>query len=240
LTTEQTNEPLGSERGESLSKQWGTLAFFSDLGFVSDYEKVWNMQRTLVGKRVSNEIPDTVLMVEHDHVLTSGRSAHAENILLKELPHFEIERGGDVTYHGPGQLVIYPIVSLQARSLGVRSYVQKLEAVVVDALSSLGITNSEGKLGPLTGVWISNARKIASIGVATTHWVTYHGVALNVNTDLSYFQKIKPCGFDSSIMTSIAKELSVESVDMNEVKNRITKAFSQEFGFVFESRHFDF
>ena len=117
---------------------------------------------------------------------------------------------------------------------------QKLEAVVVDALSSLGITNSEGKLGPLTGVWISNARKIASIGVATTHWVTYHGVALNVNTDLSYFQKIKPCGFDSSIMTSIAKELSVESVDMNEVKNRITKAFSQEFGFVFESRHFDF
>ncbi|MFI5420525.1 MAG: lipoyl(octanoyl) transferase LipB [Nitrososphaerales archaeon] len=238
MTTEQTNEPLGSD--ESLSKQWGTLAFFSDLGFVSDYEKVWNLQKTLVGKRVDNEIPDIVLMVEHDHVLTSGRSAHAENILLKELPHFEIERGGDVTYHGPGQLVVYPIVSLQARSLGVRSYVQKLEAVIIDALSSLGITNSEGKLGSLTGVWISNARKIASIGVATTHWVTYHGVALNVNTDLTYFQKIKPCGFESSIMTSVSKELGVESVDMNEVKNRVTKAFSLEFGFVFESKHFDF
>ncbi|MFI5420966.1 MAG: hypothetical protein ACHQ1H_08370, partial [Nitrososphaerales archaeon] len=91
MTTEQTNEsPRSDLKSESLSKQWGTQAFFNDLGFVSDYERVWNLQKTLVGKRVENEIPDTVIMVQHDHVLTSGRSAHAENILLKELPHFEI------------------------------------------------------------------------------------------------------------------------------------------------------
>ena len=200
---------------------------------------MWDLQRTLLAKRVANEIPDTVLMVVHDHVLTSGRSAHAENILLKELPHYEIERGGDVTYHGPGQLVVYPIVSLQARSLGVRDYIQKLEAIVVDSLTSLGITGSEGKLGPLTGVWLSNGKKIASIGVATSHWVTYHGLALNVNTDLSYFQKIKPCGFESKIMTSIAKELGVESVDLEKVKELIRGAFSAKFGFVFEDADLD-
>jgi lipoyl(octanoyl) transferase len=103
-----------------------TPALFCDLGFVSSYEQVWNLQKSLLEKRVEQLIPDTVLMVEHDHVLTSGRSAHPENILLKELPHYEIERGGDVTYHGPGQLVVYPIISLQERSLGVRPYIEKL------------------------------------------------------------------------------------------------------------------
>ncbi len=189
---------------------------------------------------MANEIPDTVLMVEHYHVLTSGRSAHAENILLKELPHYEIERGGDVTYHWPGQLVVYPIISLQARSLGVRDYVQKLEAIIVDALTKLGITSGEGKLGPLTGVWLSNGKKIASIGVATTHWVTYHGFALNVNTDLSYFQKIRPCGFESTIMTSIAKELAVERVGMEKVKALIQAAFTRQFGFEFVAPNLGF
>lgn len=208
-------------------------AFLCDLGFVKSYEKVWTLQKELVEKRVNSLIPDTVLLVEHDHVLTSGRSAHAENILLKELPHYEIERGGDVTYHGPGQLVVYPIISLQERTLGVRSFIEKLEAVTIDTLEMLGVRNSSGKLGLLTGVWVSNSRKIASIGVAATHWVTYHGLALNVNTDLSYFQKIKPCGFEANIMTSASRELSAESVPMNKVKDLMLRAFSERFGYTF-------
>ena len=210
-----------------------------DLGFVSDYNIVWQFQKLLLEKRIAREIPDTLVLVEHDHVLTLGRSSHFDNILVEGLPKFEIERGGDVTYHGPGQLVAYPIISLQERSLGVRQYVELLEAVISDALDHFGL-KSNGKLGRLTGVWIDDKRKIASIGVAASHWVTYHGFALNVNTDLTYFQKIRPCGFESSVMTSVRKELGRESVEMGEVKNSILEASSERFQLEFEQMQSSF
>ena len=198
-----------------------------DLGFVKDYKLVWDFQKELLGKRIERSIPDSLILVEHDHVITLGRSSHLENIMIRDLPIFEIERGGDVTYHGPGQLVAYPIVSLQEKNLGVRQFVELLEASVIDAITELGIKNAEGKLGQATGVWIDNKRKIASIGVAVSRWVTYHGLALNVNTDLSYFQKIRPCGFESTVMTSLSKELLVERIDMSKVKLGLADSFSR-------------
>lgn len=204
-----------------------------DLGFVGDYKKVWDFQKKLLSLRIEGQIPDSVIVVEHSHVLTLGRSSHIENLLVKDLPIFEIERGGDVTYHGPGQMVIYPIVALQEISLGVKQYVERLESVMVEALSVFGL-NSEGRLGENTGVWVDKS-KIACIGVATSHWVTYHGFALNVNTDLTYFEKIRPCGFDSSVMTSVARELRVETVDMSKVKKEVLSSFAKHFAFEFET-----
>lgn len=219
-----------SESGLRLKKRKAAL---HDLGFSANYSEVWNLQKQLVEERIASEIPDTLLLVEHDHVLTLGRSAHIENVLVKDLPAFEIERGGDVTYHGPGQLVAYPIVNLQELGVSVRQYVELLEQVLVDTLKTLDI-HAQGQLGKMTGVWVEGVKKIASIGIATSHWVTYHGLALNVNTDLSYFARINPCGFSASVMTSAAKELN-RSVDMNAVKRTAVRSFSDRFGFEFET-----
>jgi lipoate-protein ligase B len=200
-----------------------------DLGFEESYEKIWNLQKETVSQRIAGKTPDTLIIVEHDHVITLGRSSHPENILHKDLPLFEIERGGDVTYHGPGQLVCYPIISLTERGLGVRQYIELLEQCIIRTLEEIGIHDSQGKLGNETGVWIGGKRKVASIGVAVSHWVTYHGFALNVNTDLSYFERINPCGFDASVMTSVARELSVKAYDFADTKARIVKNMANAF-----------
>ena len=199
-----------------------------DLGYSTDYNRVWAFQKRLVELRRLEQIQDSVVVVEHNHVLTLGRSGKKENVLSNDLPLYEIERGGDVTYHGPGQLVVYPVVSLQERSLGTRQYVELLESIIVETLFRFGI-RSEGRLGEETGVWTEWGRKIASIGIATSHWITYHGFALNVNTDLSYFAKIRPCGFESTVMTSVAKELGA-TLDLNEVKICILQTLSAKFG----------
>jgi len=209
-----------------------------DLGFSEDYKQVWEFQKRVVELRNLNQTADTFIMVEHSHVLTLGRNGHRVNILTNDLPVFEIERGGDVTYHGPGQLVVYPIISLQDHSLGIKQYVQKLERVLVDTLTQFGIS-SEGRLGQDTGVWVDGSRKIASIGIATSHWTTYHGFALNVNTDLSYFEKIRPCGFDSTVMTSMSKELG-KPIDMNELKSKIVSCFSDTFDVDYLAGHNNF
>lgn len=198
-----------------------------DLGFRRDYGQILEFQKKLVNERINDRVQDSLLLVEHDHVLTLGRSSHLENLLVKDLPVFEIERGGDVTYHGPGQLVAYPIISLQRKSLGVRQFVELLEDSIMETLCAFELRNASGMLGKQTGVWIDGKRKIASIGVAVSHWVTYHGLALNVSTDLSYFQKIKPCGFDSTIMTSISKELGGTQIDMGRVKYLLLHAVSK-------------
>lgn len=207
-------------------------ALLFNLGFAKDYALVWNFQKSLRDKRIDSKIPDTLVMVEHDHVLTMGRTAHAENVLVDDLPRFEIERGGDVTYHGPGQLVGYPIISLSERNLGIRQYVEQLEGIISDSLFAFGL-ECVGKLGLETGVWVDGQRKIASIGVAASHWVTYHGFALNVNTDLRYFQKIRPCGFDSAVMTSVSKELG-KTVDIGDVEREIVANFADRFRVSFE------
>ncbi len=179
---------------------------------------------------MQGNIRDSLIIVEHNHVITLGRTSHQENVLIRDLPIFEIERGGDATYHGPGQLVVYPIVSLEQRGLSVRGLVEKLESAIIETISSFGIQGAEGLLGKETGVWVNGRkRKIASIGIAVSHWVSYHGAALNVNTDLSYFQKIRPCGYESGIMTSMKKELSVDQINMNEVKDRLVASFLERF-----------
>ena len=198
-----------------------------DLG-TRDYAEVWSMQLALVKQRQQGEIPDTLLFVEHPHVITAGRSAKRDNLLdLGDTPLFEIERGGDVTYHGPGQLVGYPIFLLREDEHDLHVYLRNLEESLIRALAGFGL---EGTRKPgWTGVWNAAAeRKLASIGVAVKRWVTLHGFALNVATDLARFAAINPCGLDAAVMGSMAGELG-RPVEMAEVKRVVRDAFADVF-----------
>ncbi len=199
-----------------------------------DYESMLIRQRDLfealvackrAGKPISEEY---LLLVEHPDVITLGRHARHGNILASSaflqhegIPTVEIERGGDVTYHGPGQLVVYPIIDLSRRSMGVKDYVATLEEAVIRTLAHWNI-NGE-RVDDATGVWIGKGttaeRKICAIGIRCSRYITMHGLALNVNTDLSKFGLINPCGFVDKGVTSIKKEVGGE-VDMAEVKKR--------------------
>lgn len=190
-----------------------------------DYKETWELQHRLVELRAQARLPDILLLVEHPHVITMGTSAKSENILSRTLPIYEVERGGDVTYHGYGQLIGYPILDLSSRSKDIKSYLRNLERTLIDTLVHFGITAQriEGR----TGVWIGQ-KKIASIGVAVRSWVTFHGFALNVSTDLSYFSTINPCGYESAIMTSMKEQLGRE-VSLSEVKGPLERAFQNTF-----------
>jgi lipoate-protein ligase B len=203
-----------------------------DLG-TREYADVWSMQLSLVKQRQLGEIPDTLLFVEHPHVITAGRSAKRDNLLdLGDTPLFEIERGGDVTYHGPGQLVGYPIFLLREPERDLHLYLRNLEEAIIRTLSGFGLTGTR-KEG-WTGVWNAGAeRKLASIGVAVKRWVTLHGFALNVATDLGRFAAINPCGLDAAVMGSMAGELG-RPVDMAAVKRGMRDAFAEVFGRQFD------
>jgi lipoate-protein ligase B len=203
-----------------------------DLG-TREYADVWSMQLSLVKQRQLGEIPDTLLFVEHPHVITAGRSAKRDNLLdVGDTPLFEIERGGDVTYHGPGQLVGYPIFLLREPERDLHLYLRNLEEAIIRTLSGFGLTGTR-KEG-WTGVWNAGAeRKLASIGVAVKRWVTLHGFALNVATDLGRFAAINPCGLDAAVMGSMAGELG-RPVDMAAVKRGMRDAFAEVF-----ARQFD-
>jgi len=190
-----------------------------------DYKETWDLQLRLLELRAQALLPDILLLVEHPHVITMGKSAKPENVLSKTLPIYEVERGGDVTYHGYGQLVAYPILDLSSRNRDIRQYLRKLERVLIGTLAHFGITAQriEGR----TGVWIGQ-KKIASIGVAVRSWITFHGFALNVSTDLSYFSKINPCGYDSAIMTSMTEQLG-RGVSISEVKALLIHCFENVF-----------
>lgn len=177
----------------------------------ADYASVWNLQRALVEERAADNIPDTLLLVEHPAVITMGRKstefAQIEAQGLTEwqgVPLFCVERGGEATFHGPGQLVAYPIFKI-SQNLGARGFLKVLEQALIDCLATYGI-DSYRREGA-TGVWLLDAkkqeRKIASLGIALRHSVSYHGLALNISTELSFFQKIRPCGFAPDIMTSM-------------------------------------
>jgi lipoate-protein ligase B len=176
------------------------------------YAEVLELQRTLCRQRLAGEITeDVLLLVEHQPVVTLGRSTRPQSLPLstallerRGIPVFEVERGGDVTYHGPGQLVGYPVIDLRHHREDLHWYLRRLEGALIGALASLGI--EAGANPGLTGVWTSG-RKIASIGIHVKQWVTFHGFALNVSTDLSYFDLIVPCGIRDVIMTSVAREL---------------------------------
>jgi lipoate-protein ligase B len=187
--------------------------YILDLGLM-DYEKAWDLQRQLWLRRVEGTVPDVLLFVEHPHVITLGRRGNRSHLLaspevLKEkgVSIFHVERGGDITYHGPGQMVVYPIFHLKDYGYRVVQYVEQLEEVTIRVLRDFGI---EGKRDALNrGVWVGRD-KIASIGVAIKRWVSFHGLALNCATDLSYFDLIDPCGLEGVKVTSMEKILGTK------------------------------
>jgi len=206
-----------------------------DLG-TREYGEVWALQKELLAARQRDEIPDTLVFVEHPHVITLGRGTHRENLLaVDDIPTFEIERGGDVTYHGPGQLVGYPIFLLRPEERELRQYLRNLEESLIRGIAPFGVAGTRNP--GWTGVWTDEAptgekRKLASIGVAVKRWVTMHGFALNVSTDLSRFTAINPCGLEANVMGSLSS-VTGRTVDMGAVKDRTRAAFSEIFGRAF-------
>lgn len=200
-----------------------------DLG-QREFGEVWRLQLDTVAARQRDEVPDTLFLVEHPHVITLGRSAKRENLLDgTRMPVFEIERGGDVTYHGPGQLVGYPVFLLRPSERDLHLYLRRIEESIIRALDEFGIEAE--RRGGLTGVWVptpAGARKIASIGVAVKRWVTLHGFALNVTTDLRQFATINPCGLDAAVMTSVSERLG-RAVTVDQMRTAMTKHVADVF-----------
>ena len=198
-----------------------------DLG-VSSYKNTWELQKKLQIKRIENKIEDTLLLVEHEPVYTFGKNAD-ENHLLQNYPEdvklFHIERGGDITFHGPGQLVGYPIMDLHNYKMSISWYMRSLEEVIIRSLDRFGI--SADRKDGLTGGWVGD-EKIAALGVRISRWVTMHGFALNVNTDLTYYDSIIPCGIFDYGITSMEHILGNEQ-EMNEVKKVLVSVFSDVF-----------
>ncbi|HEX4452392.1 MAG TPA: lipoyl(octanoyl) transferase LipB [Kofleriaceae bacterium] len=193
-----------------------------DLGTAS-YRDVWARQLELVEQRKNDEIADTLIVVEHPHVFTLGRRRESRGNVLAagEVEVIEIERGGDVTYHGPGQLVAYPIVLLREGERDLHKYLRNLEEAVIRTCArfELAADRETGKTGVWTGVG-GGRKKLCSMGIACRKWVTFHGLALNVTTDLAYFQRINPCGFESNIMSSLADRLG-RDIDMAAAKRTL-------------------
>jgi lipoyl(octanoyl) transferase len=196
------------------------------------YAEAHELQQQLVEKRKRDEIPDQFLLLEHPHVITLGRAANGANVLIDDeaRARFGVElcetgRGGDVTYHGPGQLVGYPIIKLAPDRCDIRRYVRDLEEVLIRTAADFGI--GAGRIEGWTGVWAGN-EKLAAIGVRISRWVTMHGFAFNVTTDLSYFRLIVPCGIRNHGVTSLHKLLG-SPVEMSEVREVITRHFGNVF-----------
>jgi lipoyl(octanoyl) transferase len=183
-----------------------------DLG-TREYESTRAYQLELVAQRQRDEVPDTLILVEHPHVFTLGRRRESiANVLAPgDVPVIEIERGGDVTYHGPGQIVAYPIVLLRDGERDLHAFLRNLEEAVIKTSARFGIP--AGREPGKTGVWTGH-KKLCSMGIACRKWVTFHGLALNVTTDLAYFHRINPCGFESDVMRSLSSyvECDVASV----------------------------
>jgi len=198
-----------------------------DLG-LRDYNQVWDLQRRLLVQRGNQEIPDTLILVEHPHVFTVGKSAVGEiPTNVDGVPVIRIERGGQWTYHGPGQLVGYPILNLEDRGRNIHHFLWSIEQTMILTLNEFGVKAGRVEGKGKTGVWVGK-RKIASIGAAVRNWVTFHGFALNVNTDMNYFSLIEPCGMPSSTMTSM-KECLNGDVDFIKVKQSILHKFEEVF-----------
>jgi len=208
---------------------------YKDLG-LSEYKKTWEYQEMLMQRVIDQkmakkndsniESDNYLLFVEHPHVYTLGKSGDEQNLLLNyiqlqahDAAFFHTDRGGDITYHGPGQLVGYPVFDLENFGIGLRKYIFLMEEAIIKTIAEFGLLG--GRDEKATGVWLDagtpQARKICAIGVKSSHFVTMHGFALNVNTDLTYFQHINPCGFTDRGVTSIEKELGVKQ-DFEELK----------------------
>src|SRR5947209_7589550 len=200
-----------------------------DLGRMG-YERAFQLQRELVDQRKRGLIPDQLLIVEHPHVITMGRNGRAENLLVSEellrrsgIEFHLTDRGGDVTYHGPGQVVGYPIMDLREWKRDVVAYVRSLESVIIETIGGFGLRGE--RVPGATGVWVDRA-KIAAIGIHITRWITYHGFALNVTTDLDYFGYIVPCGLTKPVTSMAALGCAASS---EEVRTILVHEFSRQF-----------
>lgn len=224
---------------------------FTDLGTI-DYKEAWDLQEKLFDEVSLNKAEgdgnlNFLLFCEHLHVYTLGKSGQRSNLLVSDemlkrinASFYHINRGGDITYHGPGQLVAYPIFNLEAFGLSLKSYINLIEQVVIDCLGDFGVPAN--RLDGATGVWLDagikgKERKICAIGVRASRFVTMHGLAFNINTNLDYFGYINPCGFTDKGVTSLQRELG-EEVNPEMVKQRILDHFARKFNFTVNTRLF--
>ena len=190
-----------------------------------NYQDTLKIQESLREQVLSNPSHEYLILVEHEHVYTLGKNANSSNILNKACDIIQTDRGGDVTYHGPGQLVAYPIINLKKRKIGVKSYVKMIEQLISSTLMYYGLETHV----PIkeTGVWVED-KKIASIGIHVSRGITMHGLAVNINTDLSYFDNIISCGIEGVKMTTIDKELG-KKIAMNDIKKQLISNFNKIF-----------
>ena len=198
-----------------------------DLG-LSDFNETWDLQKKLQTKRILNEIEDHLLLVEHPPVYTFGKNAPKEHLLnlVKDVSVVQTDRGGNITFHGPGQLVGYPILDLNHYKRSITWYMRKLEQLIIDILGDYGIMASRKK--SLTGVWVED-KKIAALGVRISKWVTMHGFSINVNPNLEYYKSIIPCGIEDYGITSMENIMGNEVPSMGEIKSKVINLFSRNF-----------
>ena len=198
-----------------------------DLG-LSDYNETWKLQKKLQSKRILGEIEDHLLLVEHPPVFTLGKNASKKHIInnSEDVSIIQTDRGGNITFHGPGQLVGYPILDLNHYKRSITWYMRELEQLIIDVLSEYDIKASRKK--GLTGTWVKD-KKIAALGVRISKWVTMHGLSLNINPDLAFYKNIIPCGIKEYGVTSMAKIMGNEVPSMDEIKAKITKYFTKNF-----------
>lgn len=193
------------------------------------YNDVWQLQKKLVEYRFENKIPDCFITTEHEPVITKGRATIKENLLAttadlraKHIELYDVERGGDITFHGPGQAVIYPIIDLNLWGRDLHGYLRALEDMIIETLKEFGLEGTTKK--GLTGVWVTN-NKLAAIGIAVSRWIAYHGIALNVTTDLEYFKNIKPCGISQFPVGSI-ESMTGKKYKLTEINDTMIAKFA--------------
>lgn len=191
------------------------------------WRAAYELQQARLAQRIAGEVPDALFLCEHDPIVTLGRRSPSGDAADVPFPVVAIERGGEATYHGPGQLVAYPVIELPAGRRDLHRYLRDLEQVGIDTLAAFGVAGQ--RRDGYTGVWIDDL-KVASIGVAVRRWVTWHGLALNVTTDLAAFRTFQPCGLDAAVMTRLADH--VGGVDLERVGHVLAAAFHSRFAFV--------
>ena len=225
-----TPNPFPRGKGDNREKQLAPhrALTIAELGIV-DYDDALGLQTRMLAKRIEGRVGDTLLMMEHPHVFTLGRGADERFVLgnKNNVAVRRVSRGGQVTYHGPGQLIGYPILRLEGRDRDVTKYLRRLEAAMIDALAKFGI--DAGRRDGMTGVWVGG-RKIASIGVGIRRWTTWHGFALNVSTDLSLFDSIVPCGIEGCRMTSVC-DVTKRAVSVREFAGVMRESFARVFNY---------